>query len=152
MEQKFIYSEQYFIASKPTEIVTVLGSCVAVCLFDKDRQIGGMNHYLIPLWNGIGLKSLRFGNISTLRLIDEMLNSGARVKSMEAKVFGGAVMNISDKHSVGPRNVQVAFDVLKDYNIPIISHDVGGDKGRKIHFNNTDGSVYLKYSIGVKDS
>lgn len=146
MEQKVIYSEQLHIAVNPTEIITVLGSCVAVCLFDPKTRIGGMNHYLLPLWNGNGLKSLKYGNISNERLIEGMLSVGANLKSIQAKVFGGAVLNIDEKLSVGPRNVQVALDILKEYNIPIVSSHVGGDKGRKIIFSNQDGGVYMKLS------
>lgn len=146
MEQKVIYSEQLHVAVNPTEIVTVLGSCIAVCLYDTKTKISGMNHYLLPLWNGNGLKSLKYGNISTERLIEAMLSVGADLKRIEAKVFGGAVLNIDETISVGPRNVQIAIDVLKQYQIPIVAKDVGGEKGRKIIFSNEDGSVYMKYS------
>ncbi len=146
MIQKTIYSEQLFVATEPAEIVTVLGSCVALCLFDKTKNIAGMNHYLLPLWNGNGLKSLKYGNVSNERLIEEMLKAGASIKNMEAKVFGGAVLNISEHLSVGPRNVQVAMDTLADYKIPVLASNVGGDKGRKIILSNVDGSVYLKFA------
>lgn len=146
METKVIYSEQLYVASTPTEISTVLGSCVAVCLYCTKTQIAGMNHYLMPLWNGNGLKSLKYGNISTERLIDQMLTMGADLRQIEAKVFGGGVINISDIHSVGPRNIQVAFDILKVYKIPVIASDVGGNKGRRVIFSNADGSAYVKYS------
>ena len=146
MAQKVIYSEQLFVAVEPTEISTVLGSCVAVCLFCTKTKISGMNHYLMPLWNGNGLKTLKYGNVSTERLIDEMLSMGAELRHIEAKVFGGGVINITDAHSVGPRNVQVALDILKTYKIPVIASDVGGSKGRRVIFSNLDGSAYLKYS------
>ena len=146
MEQKVIYSEQLHVAVNPTEIVTVLGSCIAVCLFCTKTKISGMNHYLLPLWNGNGLKSLKYGNISTERLIEGMLSVGADMKKLEAKVFGGAVLNINEGISVGPRNIQVAMDILKMYQIPIKASDTGGNKGRKVIFSNADGSAYLKYS------
>lgn len=146
MEQKVIYSEQLYVAVNPTEIITVLGSCVAVCLYDTKNGISGMNHYLLPLWNGNGLKSLKFGNISTERLIESMLSVGADLKRIEAKVFGGAILNLHETLSVGPRNVQIAMDMLRQYRIPIVAQDVGGEKGRKIIFSNSDGSAYLKYS------
>ena len=105
-----------------------------------------MNHYLLPLWNGNGLKSLKYGNISTERLIEGVIQAGANIRKLEAKVFGGAILNIEEWISVGPRNIQIAMDVLEKYNIPVIANDVGGDKGRKIIFANDDGSAYLKYS------
>jgi len=146
MEQKVIYSEQLHIAVNPTEIITVLGSCVAVCLFDTSTKISGMNHFLLPLWNGNGLKSLKYGNISTERLIEGMISVGADLKRIEAKIFGGAVLNINETLSVGPRNIQVALDILKEYRIPVVAQNVGGNRGRKLIFSNEDGSAYLKYS------
>jgi chemotaxis protein CheD len=146
MVQKTIYSEQLHVAVNATEIVTVLGSCVAVCLFDTKSKISGMNHYLLPLWNGEGLKSLKYGNISTERLIEGMLSVGADLKTMQAKIFGGAVINLNETLSVGPRNVQISIDILLQYRIPIVSQDTGGGQGRRVIFSNEDGGAYVKYS------
>ena len=147
MNQKIIHSEQFYVSRDPDmEIVTILGSCVAVCLFDEKNSVFGMNHYLLPLWNGNGLKSLRFGNISTERLIEAMYKEGASLSNMKAKVFGGAQININEQFSVAPRNIQIAVDILNMYNIPIIAQDTGGEKGRKIFFQNVSGDVYIKYS------
>jgi len=146
MEQKTIYSEQLYVSVAPSEIVTVLGSCVAVCLFDTKNKISGMNHYLLPLWNGNGLKSLKYGNISIERLIEAMQAVGADHRSIEAKIFGGAMLNINSELSVGPHNISVAIDMLRHYHIPLIAQDVGGNRGRKVVFSNEDGSAYVKYS------
>ncbi|MBF0165687.1 MAG: chemotaxis protein CheD, partial [Magnetococcales bacterium] len=51
-------------------ITTVLGSCIAVCLWDRMRKEGGMNHYKLPLWNGDGLPSPKYGNIAIAKLIE----------------------------------------------------------------------------------
>ncbi|MDO8455013.1 MAG: chemotaxis protein CheD [Sulfurimonas sp.] len=146
LEQKIIYSEQLYVAVKHTEIITVLGSCVAVCLYDKKNKISGMNHYLLPLWNGDGLKSLKYGNISTERLIEAMFAVGADKRHLEAKIFGGAQINISRDFSVAPHNIQIALDTLRQHRIPCSVQDTGGSQGRKILFSNEDGSVYVKYS------
>ncbi|MFA6397088.1 MAG: chemotaxis protein CheD [Sulfurimonas sp.] len=146
MEQKIIYSEQLHISVTPSEIVTVLGSCVAVCLFDTKNKISGMNHYLLPLWNGNGLKSLKYGNISIERLIEAMQAVGADHRSIEAKIFGGAMLNINEEISVAPRNISIAVDMLRHYRIPIVAQDVCGNRGRKVIFSNDDGSAYVKYS------
>ena len=55
LPRKFIHVGEIFVGIRPTEIVTVLGSCVGVCLYDRVEMIGAMNHYLLPLWNGNGL-------------------------------------------------------------------------------------------------
>jgi chemotaxis protein CheD len=146
---KFIHAGQIHIDVAPVSITTVLGSCVAVCLYDKKLCIGGMNHYLLPFWNGNGLQSSRFGNISIPKLIENMLDRGAKISTLEAKIFGGAAINISCCNAammVGEKNILVAREILKEYKINIVAEDVGGKDGRKIQFNLAQGKVLLKYT------
>lgn len=146
-EKVFIHVGQIFIGAMPTEISTVLGSCVSVCLFDKARNMGGMNHYLLPLWNGNGLQSPKFGNVSIHRMIQSMLDFGCNQYTMEAKIFGGASMNIateSEDMMIGKRNILTAEEILAEYKIPIVAKDVGGNHGRRIMMRSDTGKVLLK--------
>ena len=150
MDKKFIHSGQLFVAVRPTDIHTVLGSCIAVCLYDEKLQISGMNHYLLPLWNNDGLQSPKYGNIAIIRLIESMEAVGCERRNIIAKVFGGASPN-DMKHThedmmIGKRNFQVAIDLLKQYNIKLAAHDVGGVRGRKIAMNSQTGKVQLRYT------
>ncbi|MCX6051471.1 MAG: chemotaxis protein CheD [Campylobacterales bacterium] len=143
----FIHVGQIHVDVAPTAISTVLGSCVSVCLYDKIQGIGGMNHYLLPFWNGNGLQSPKFGNIAIPKLIETMLDKGSNLKNMEAKIFGGASMNASvlDNMMIGQKNILVAKEILKEYKIAIVAEDVGKQNGRKIQFNLEYGKVLLKY-------
>ncbi len=135
-----------FVQQDECTVITVLGSCVSVCLWDPRNKIGGINHYMLPFWNGEGLASPRFGNIAIMKLIERMLESGADRRNLQAKVFGGgdmlkataAVMNI------GRRNIVLAQDLLRDERIPVISADTGGKYGRKLLFNTQTGVVLVK--------
>lgn len=153
-EKIFIHVGQIHIGVAPTEISTVLGSCVAVCLFDKYKLIGGMNHYLLPLWNGNGLQTPKFGNVSIPRMIQSMLDVGCKPANMEAKLFGGASINISSAGDfmIGKRNVLTAKEILAEYKIRVVAEDTGGDSGRRIMMRSDTGKVMLKYagSGGVK--
>lgn len=144
----FIHVGQIHVDSAPQAISTVLGSCVAVCLYDKTVQIGGMNHYLLPFWNGNGLQSLKYGNISIPKLIEMMQTQGASLHSIEAKIFGGASMNAKacDNMMIGEKNILVAKEILASYKIKIAAQEVGGHNGRKIQFNLETGKVLLKYT------
>ena len=144
--KKTIFTEQIFVSDgKPIEVATILGSCVAVCLYDPVLKIVGMNHYLLPLWNGEGLKSLKYGNICNERLIEKMILAGARKSRLVVKLFGGAKINISGLN-IGEKNVMVAKKILAEHDLKISSEDTGGYLGRKIIISSTDGSVYLKYA------
>lgn len=144
----FIHVGQIHIDEAPSAISTVLGSCVSVCLYDSKLGIGGMNHYLLPFWNGNGLQSPKFGNISIPKMIEQMIARGSSSKTMEAKIFGGASLNIgaSETMMIGEKNILVAKEILKEYRIPIIAEDVGGQTGRKIQFNLERGKVLMKYA------
>jgi len=145
----FIHVGQIHIDSAPAAISTVLGSCIAVCIYDRKLGIGGMNHYLLPFWNGYGLQTPKFGNVSIPRLIESMQERGARIETMEAKIFGGASMNISASGNmmIGQKNIIVAKEILKEYKISIVAEDVGGQNGRKIQFDLEKGKVFLKYTL-----
>lgn len=144
----FIHVGQIHVDHAPGAISTVLGSCVAVCLYDPASGIGGMNHDLLPFWNGNGLQSPKFGNIAIPKLIEAMRTHGANQKTMEAKLFGGASMHAlnCDSMMIGHKNILVARQVLKEYNIPIIAEDVGGELGRKVQLNLDGGKVLMKYA------
>lgn len=144
----FIHVGQIYVDTHPSAISTVLGSCVAVCLYDAKLGIGGMNHYLLPLWNGNGLQSPKFGNIAIPKLIEAMVEAGSSVNRMEAKIFGGASMSIgvSEAMMIGQKNILVAREILQEYRITVAAEDVGGQNGRKIQLDLARGKVLLKYS------
>lgn len=127
-------------------VLTVLGSCVSVCLLDQRKKVGGINHYMLPFWNGEGLASPRFGNIAIAKLIERMLELGADRNNLQAKIFGGGDMLHSTNPfmQIGQRNVELAKDQLRNENIPIINADLGGKHGRKLVFNTTTGVVLVK--------
>lgn len=148
MLTKFIHVGEIFIGIKPTQINTILGSCISVCLYDSVEKIGGMNHYLVPLWNENGLQSPRYGNISIPRLIEGMENIGSSRKNMVAKIFGGAnVLDVTQEDMmIGRKNILIAKEILKDFNIKISAQDVGGVRGRRIMMQSDTGKILLKYT------
>jgi chemotaxis protein CheD len=135
----FVHPDEY-------TVTTVLGSCVSVCLWDSVRQLGGINHFMLPLWNGDGLASPRYGNIAIAKLIEKMLDIGADRGTLKAKIFGGGdVLRVTSAFmNIGARNVVLAQDILRDERIPVISADTGGKNGRKLLFNTRTGVVLVK--------
>jgi len=143
----YLYPATLFVSTSPVQIHTILGSCVAVCLFDHVHKIGGMNHFMLPLWNGQGLASPKYGNIAINKLVSKMLSLGCLKNNLKAKVFGGSeVLGTETNHfKIGERNIELALSMLKELSIPVISSDMGGKQGRKIKFYTLTSEVTLKY-------
>jgi chemotaxis protein CheD len=143
----FLYPAELYVSKAPYQINTILGSCVAVCLFDPILNIGGMNHFMLPYWNGQGLASPKYGNIANEKLLDKMLSMGCNKNNLKAKIFGGGEVietQIVQFH-IGTRNIEVARLFLEEKKIPIVSSSVGGKLGRKIEFLTSTGEVRQKY-------
>lgn len=143
MTRHFLYPSTMFVSAQPAEVTTILGSCVAVCFWDKYLGIGGINHYMLPTWNGMELASPKYGNIAIERLLEKMEQLGAQRKNLVAKVFGGGeVISVSSGiMHIGERNVMVAEQILGELGIHIMSRSTGGHNGRKIIYNTHTGEV-----------
>lgn len=134
-------------AGEPCQITTILGSCVAVCLWDAKLQAGGMNHFLLPAWHEGKNVSMRFGDLATHALLEKLFQLGCRRVRLTAKIFGGsALFQQQDRYqaSLGAKNVEVAQLMMKNLGIPVIAQDTGGAHGRKIIFHTGDGSAWSK--------
>ena len=143
----FIYPGKLYASKINYHLSTILGSCVAVCLWDKKQGFGGMNHFMLPYWNGQGLASPKYGNIAIDKLIQRMKYLGSKNEDLVAKIFGGGKImeNTSGNFSIGERNIEIAQTVLREKNIKIIKSSIGGERGRKIMLNTTTFEVYHKF-------
>lgn len=145
--QHFLYPSTLFASKEPYVVKTILGSCVAICLWDPVNQIGGINHYMLPSWNGNDLASPKYGNIAIDKLLERMGQLGARRENLKAKIFGGGELIESGANGtlIGERNIRVARLILEEKKIPVIASSTGGRKGRKILFFTDSGEVRHKF-------
>jgi chemotaxis protein CheD len=120
---------------------------VAVCLWDEDALIAGINHYLLPSDPVRSHSDLRYGNIAIGRLIDEIVAVGAKKARLVAKLVGGASIigsAVGTRQSIGDQNVTVARQMLEKHGIPINAEQTGGQRGRKLVFHTGNGCAYSK--------
>lgn len=139
----YLQGGEVFAAAEPTAVTTVLGSCVAVCLFAPGTGIGGVNHYLLP--TGPDGRTGRFG-VTAMRLLLERVQAlGARKLDLRAKVFGGAGMlgHRPGGRTLGEQNAELAVQTLAAEGIPILGGDVGGARGRKLVFHADTGEAWV---------
>jgi chemotaxis protein CheD len=136
---------EYFVFNEDLLIMTTLGSCIAVCLWDRNARVGGMNHFMLPDNGGSGADNGRYGSFAMELLINEMMKMGASRMTMEAKVFGGgAVISGMSSINVGERNTTFVMDYLKTERIPVVSKDVLEIYPRKVCFLPASGKAMVK--------
>lgn len=149
MKKAHINIGEYLASNKPLIIHTILGSCVAACLYDLKNQIGGMNHILLPGEPNLNEydPSARYGINAMELLINRIMKLGGERRYLKAKIFGGAhiISAISEEYSMGKKNSDFVIEFLKNEKIQIINMDIGGNQTRKIFFHTDTGDVYLKY-------
>jgi chemotaxis protein CheD len=139
---------EFFATQEKLVLVTVLGSCVAVCLRDSVAGIGGMNHFMLPEVGAGGATlghSGRYGVFAMEVLINSVLKLGAQRSALEAKVFGGgAVMKELSGSNVGELNTSFAMEFLKIEGIKVAAKDVLGVFPRKVYFFPETGKVLVR--------
>lgn len=135
---------EYFVTDQDILIMTVLGSCIAACIWDTKAGVGGMNHFMLPEGDSADTSG-RYGSYAMELLINEMIKLGARKESMQAKVFGGGqVMAGFTTMNVGERNTQFVLDYLHTERITLVSKDVLDIYPRKVVFFPTTGKAMVK--------
>lgn len=129
---------------------TVVGSCVAVCLWDQQKRVGGMNHFLLPavLNNKPTLKTAaRYGEEAMEALLKGMHDMGAQNEQMIAAIIGGAHTLVASNRvpyeTIGEKNAHIAKQWLLDRSFRIRINDVGGFESRRIHFNVQSGRISI---------
>ncbi len=136
---------EYFVCDEDLLITTTLGSCIAACLWDRERHIGGMNHFMLPDGQAADLTGGRYGSYAMELLINELIKRGASRPTLEAKVFGGgAVISGMNSLNVGERNTRFVIDYLQTERIPIVSRDVLETCPRKVCFLPASGKAMVK--------
>src|ERR1700722_4665756 len=138
------------VAAKPTVVTTVLGSCIAVCMWDKVRRVGGMNHFVLPD-DRCGDRSSRYGNAAVDELMAGLIGLGCRVQNLRAKVLGGAdVLPVrTSAVTTGARNQQMALGRLRHHGIPGVAQRTGGRSGMLIRMFTESGEVMVRRVTGT---
>ncbi len=133
---------EFYVDREGLMLSTVLGSCVAACLYDSTSRLGGMNHFMVPDGDE---SSGRFGLFAMEQLVNSLVKQGAIRSRLQAKIFGGgSVIPGMASGRIGERNVSFVQAFLQREGIPVISSDVLGNWPRKLLFFGTDGRAMVK--------
>lgn len=139
----YVHPGRLVLSREGASLVTVVGSGLAICLWDPMHNVGGMAHFLLPDAGG-GPKASRYGDVAMRTLVDELVKLGASATSMRARLYGGSAPPIdSTSGHVGDRNVAQALAFVRERGITLVERGTGGTGGRKVVFNPLDGGAQV---------
>lgn len=150
---------ELYVSTHGEMISTVLGSCISVCIRDKNKGIGGMNHFMLPKDNEFSSESWgdnpatsasRYGNWAMEYLINAILKRGGEKKNFEVKVFGGGQM-MAKMTDIGQKNILFVYQYLAEEMLKIEASDVGDVFARKVLYFPDTGNVKVRRIKDVKN-
>jgi chemotaxis protein CheD len=148
--QVYLHPGQTHVASSPTNLKMILGSCAGVFLFDATLRIGGATHFMLPS-HGEGQPSPRYGDVAVVELLGRFRALGSEHRNIQARIFGGAcvlqaLQNIQGSIGhIGQRNVEIAVDILGREGVEIIDKNVFGNRGRKVSMISDTGEIKIGF-------
>ena len=141
---------EFYVGTQDELVSTVLGSCVAACVHDCVRGIGGMNHFMLPEprgasdgWSATVGRAARYGSDAMEQLINAVLKAGGQRADLRVKVFGGGrvLVQMSD---VGQRNIDFVRRYLAAERLLLVAEDLGDVYPRQVQFFPQSGRVRVR--------
>ena len=142
---------EYYVTRNAEVVCTVLGSCVSACIRESRLNIGGMNHFMLPLdgsngesaWGGALSAATRYGNVAMERLINDILKLGGRRENLEIKLVGGGrVLNMDN--DIGSRNIDFVRQYVHDEGFKVVSEDLGDVHARRVVYFPQSGRMRVR--------
>jgi len=136
--------------SKDKVLTTIVGSCIACCIYDDKNKVIGMAHIMLPENKNSSDNNLKakYADTAIKNLLDELVSHGADIRNLKAKIVGGASIFVNendvDMFNIGKRNADKVKKLLIDNNVKIISEDIGGRNGRNVIFDPNTFNVKIK--------
>jgi chemotaxis protein CheD len=145
--ENFVKMTEICVVDDASTLKTIVGSCIALCLWDGQSRIGGMAHIMMPRRNGdADAPAGKYADTAVQALVAEMVKRGASTGRLTATCAGGASMfaaRTREKQTVGDRNFEAVLDCLNRHRIPIRTRDIGGTAGRRIVFDCSSGMICI---------
>lgn len=148
----------YYVSLQDEMISTVLGSCVSACIYDRQRHIGGMNHFMLPeplgergSWADTVGRAARYGNDAMEQLINAILKAGGHRADLEVKVFGGGRV-LATMTDIGQRNIAFVKRYLDAERLVVRAEDLGDVHPRHVQFFPTTGKARVRQLRGRADA
>jgi chemotaxis protein CheD len=150
---------EYYVTRNAEVVCTVLGSCVSACIRESRLNIGGMNHFMLPLdgsngesaWGGALSAATRYGNVAMERLINDILKLGGRRENLEIKLVGGGRVLSEMSNDIGARNIDFVRQYVHDEGFKVVSEDLGDVHARRVVYFPQSGRMRVRKLNAVPD-
>lgn len=131
---------EFYVSEEDEVVATVLGSCIAACIHDPRRRLGGMNHFMLPEprgerdgWSATVGRAARYGSDAMEQLINTMLAAGARRGDLQVKIFGGGRV-LAQMTDIGRRNIEFVQRYIQTEGLKLSASDLGDVYPRQVQF------------------
>lgn len=142
--EHYVHPGGHHVAPTAVAVRTILGSCVAVCLWDPIARVGGLNHYVLDVGAVDDDRPFHYGRTAVPKLITALEQRGAERRRLLARVLGGARIHSGQSAlDIGARNVTLAQRLLAEQSIPVVGRDTGGPRGRRVIFHTDTGNTWV---------
>jgi chemotaxis protein CheD len=170
----FLAAGQFYFGQGRVRVKTLLGTCVAITLWDPTTRRGGMCHYLLPARGSTPSTTNsapgHYADEVMGLFANELLATRTSAGMYVVKVFGGGNMfpdqltdpdcrkqSCSDARrakcvGVGCQNISVAHQLLASHGFSIAFEDVGGHGSRQLVFDVWSGDVWVKQGRAMTGS
>ena len=141
---------EFYVSRQEEVITTVLGSCVAACIHDPRRRLGGINHFMLPepigerdSWSSAVGRAARYGSDAMEQLINAILAAGSQRGDLQVKLFGGGRV-LAQLTDIGQRNIDFARRYVAAEKLTLLASDLGDVYPRQIQFFPRSGRVRMR--------
>lgn len=145
--EHFVKIAEMIVIEEPGVLKTVVGSCIALCIWDKVKKIGGMVHIMMPRSkNGVPVSKGKYADTAVHALYKELMTKDCQKHNLVASLIGGASvfgskLAVNGKKTIGVENYETAKEQLQQYRIPIQTIEIGGTFGRRVVFDCAGGNI-----------
>ena len=142
---RFVNMGDIVIGNGEERFSTVLGSCIAIMMYDPSKKMGAMAHILLPQRRTIGDDKIgKYADVAIPEMIEQLVKKGCAIRKIWAKLAGGAAMfNASSSFLIGEKNLVAAREVLEKKSVPVLAMHCGGTKGRRALFYPGSGKIII---------
>lgn len=145
MREILIKPGYIYVTFEPRILHSIVGSGTVIAMYDKERQVGGMNYFLRPSKNYFKDCTPYYSTPAIVGLVNLFTGSGSEIDHLEAHIFGGGENPDANgfEPGLGESNIQKGLELLKYKNIAISGMDIGSKSGRTIFFNTKTGELVI---------